>query len=153
MSCHPSGNNHQQEMSVQINQEKMFSSQVSALFTQDTVQAVLRRGHSYRSLILQATERHMNLVLWLSPCQQEHWVMPLSPTPDLPQESTVPQPVKRLNFLWSWIFASLSLSTSILILWERFFKFKFELVGLLEWEAACPAVWKFWYCFVSEGQP
>lgn len=33
-SCSPNGDNHQQEMSVQINQEKTFcSSQVSALLT------------------------------------------------------------------------------------------------------------------------
>lgn len=93
VSCSPIGNNHQQEMSVQINQEKMFSSQRTALFTQDMVQALLRRGHSYRFLILQAIERHKNLGLWLSPWQKEPWVMPLSPTPDLPQESTVPEPV------------------------------------------------------------
>lgn len=44
VSCSPSGNNYQQEMSVQINQEKMFSSQRTALFTQDMVQALLKRG-------------------------------------------------------------------------------------------------------------
>lgn len=52
----------------------MFSSQRTALFTQDMVQAPLSRGHSYRSLILQARERHINLGLWLSPCQKEPWI-------------------------------------------------------------------------------
>lgn len=52
----------------------MFSSQRTALFTQDMVQAPLSRGHSYRSLFLQARERHINLGLWLSPCQKEPWI-------------------------------------------------------------------------------
>lgn len=64
VSHSPSGAPMQQEMFVQINQEKMFcSSQVSAPLTQDTVQSLLRRGHNHRSQVLQETERHMNLAL------------------------------------------------------------------------------------------